>query len=134
MGSLACDLDTMHGRLKAARLATGITQEETADLVGLTKGGISQMEQGKRPVSKRHLRMMALMLGVNEQWILQGEGEMLMDRKQNFQCQLQEIWGLSADEATLIANFVTAPPDHRKAIFKAIDMINNWRLAPSPSI
>ena len=130
MGSLKCDLDTVHGRLKSARLEAGLSQEETAELVGLTKGGISQMEQGRRPISKRHARMMALMLRISEDWLWKGKGEKLLDFNHYLKLKLLEQWGLSTEEATLVVNFVSAPPEQRKAIFNVLDTINNWRSAP----
>ena len=123
MSKYGYDLSTVNGRLKAARLEAGLSQEETAKLVGLSKGGISQMEQGKRQVSKRHVRMMALMLRINERWIWTGEGEKLMNFNQHLQIQLQEQWRLSEDEAKLVVNFVSAPADQRKAILDALAML-----------
>ena len=119
-------MNPINERMKSLRLALGLTQEKMAALVGLTKGGISQMEQDQRPVSARHVKMLVLMFGVNESWIWTGEGDMLLDRKAALRVSLIHQWQLSPAEANMVANFVASTPELRKSIFDSFSTLNHW--------
>lgn len=69
-------LDTVGKRLKKARKYAGMTQVELADAVDTKQGAISDLENGRNSTSTR-LVQMALVLGVNAEWLSTGVGEMV---------------------------------------------------------
>jgi len=52
------------GRIKTARENAGLTQEQVAKTLGLSRPGVSQLEQGVRSVSSLELEQMAELFGV----------------------------------------------------------------------
>ena len=63
-------------KMKKARLAKGLTQEQMAEKLGVNKGTISHYEKGKTFPGEEKLRMVAETLNVSFDYLL-GEGEML---------------------------------------------------------
>src|SRR4051794_18339136 len=69
--------DTIHGRLRAARKAKGLTQRKLADKIILPNGGtlnsnaISQWETGSRG-PRDHLTALAIALEVSIEFLLTG--------------------------------------------------------------
>ncbi len=120
-------MNPVNERIKTVRQALGLSQAKMADMVGLTKGGISQMEQDQRPISARHVKMLGLMFGVNADWVWTGDGEMFLDRESKLKVALETEWALAADEAKLIVNFIAAPPDQRRQLLATIDALTQWR-------
>lgn len=67
-------------RLKQLRKALGIKQGEFADRISTTQGHISDIENGRKSLSDRTIKLICLEnwagKTVNEDWIRLGEGEM----------------------------------------------------------
>lgn len=66
-------METLASRLKSARDEAGLSQEELAAKVGMTRGGIGHLETGRRDGST-HLPKIADALGVNALWLAEGKG------------------------------------------------------------
>lgn len=69
-------IDTVGKRLKKGRKYAGMTQIELADAVDTKQGAISDLENGRNSSSTK-LVQMALVLGVNVEWLSTGAGEMV---------------------------------------------------------
>lgn len=67
---------TTNSRIKAVRAASGKTQTEFAEALGLTKNFISLMENGNRGPSDRTISDICRVFNVNEVWLRTGVGEM----------------------------------------------------------
>ncbi len=61
-------------RLKQARKEAKKTQQEVADIAGMTQPSYSELERGESQGSK-HLALIANYLGVSALWLTSGEGE-----------------------------------------------------------
>lgn len=57
-------------RLKEARLASGLSQEQAAEKIGLKRPAISEIESGKRKVTAEEIIQFAEMYKVNKAWLL----------------------------------------------------------------
>lgn len=68
--------DTVGKRLKKARKYAGMTQIELANTIDARQGAISDLENGRNSTSTK-LVQMALVLGVNAEWLSTGVGEMV---------------------------------------------------------
>lgn len=66
----------MYHRLKTVRKTLGMTQADFAKRMGLSQSSLAMLEQGKRSVNEKHLKLLSSAFGVREQWLRTGEGEM----------------------------------------------------------
>jgi len=70
-------------RIRDLRHAKGLTGQQLADMLGVSRPHITQVEGGKRGVSVELIQELAQLTGVNANWVLTGEGEMyLKDTKE----------------------------------------------------
>ena len=65
----------LNERFKQVRLKLGMTQEEFGNKIGLSKSGISNIENGTRNVTKRLIKLVSLIFGIDEMWLLTGNEE-----------------------------------------------------------
>lgn len=71
----------MNERVKELRLKLGLTQEEFGEKIGLSKSGVSNIENGTRNVSERHIKLISKTFGVSEVWIRNGMGEITIGKR-----------------------------------------------------
>ena len=64
-------------RIKQIRNSKKLTQDEFADILGLTKNFISLIETGNRTPSDRTISDICRVSNISEVWLRTGEGEML---------------------------------------------------------
>ena len=70
-------MSTIYGRIKAARKASGLTQQEFADKLGLKRNTIATYETAKLEPSDRTISDICRVFNINETWLRSGEGEMM---------------------------------------------------------
>jgi transcriptional regulator with XRE-family HTH domain len=92
-------------RLEELRKKLGLKQIEFAQKLGLTSAAISAIELGKTILTEANIRLICLTFGVREEWLREGEGEM-MD---------EEVL-LSEQERQLLAFFRQLSPIARKML------------------
>lgn len=63
-------------RLKRIRKETGLTQEEFAKSIGVTRSPIAAAESGKSKLQPLAIRRICELYGINETWLLTGDGHM----------------------------------------------------------
>lgn len=66
----------MNERLKQVRKSSGLTQQQFADSINLSRNYIALMEIGQREPSDRTISAICRVYAVNESWLRTGEGEM----------------------------------------------------------
>lgn len=66
----------MRERFSKVRKDAGLTQDEFASRIGLTKNFVSLIETGKREPSDRTIKDVCREFGINEEWLKNGDGEM----------------------------------------------------------
>lgn len=74
---IAIDTDETGQRLKYFRTSQNITINELSEKTGLSMGMISETETGKNKPSPNLMLALLNIYGVNLNWLLTGEGEML---------------------------------------------------------
>jgi transcriptional regulator with XRE-family HTH domain len=62
-------------RLKEARVASGLSQDEAAKQLGLKRPAVSEIESGRRKVTAEEIIHFAEMYRVNKSWLLLEEEE-----------------------------------------------------------
>lgn len=70
---------TINERVRQLRKSLNLSQEEFGTSIGLTKSGVSNIENGIRGVSDRHVKLLINSFNVNYDWLVYGEGEMFLD-------------------------------------------------------
>lgn len=63
-------------RLKKVRKETGLTQEEFATAIGVTRSPIAAAESGKSKLQPLAIRKICELYNINEKWLQTGEGSM----------------------------------------------------------
>ncbi len=73
-------METVNDRFKQLRKACHKTQDEFAEIFGLSRTGISEIESGRRKVTEKHLIMLSNWheRKVNIEWLRAGEGDMFI--------------------------------------------------------
>lgn len=67
-------MSTVGGRIQAARLARGLTQEQLAAVIGVTKSAVSQWESGRIDrLTADNLLKLAEAVEASARWIWQGK-------------------------------------------------------------
>ena len=74
-------VNEINQRFKELRILCKKSQEEWGKVFGITKSGVSDIERGKRNVTKQHLTMLQgwKERRVNIDWLKTGEGEMFKE-------------------------------------------------------
>ena len=67
----------MNERIKYVRAERGLTQEQFANKIGLTRNYVARIEIGERTPSDRTISDICEKFGVNEKWLRTGIGEPL---------------------------------------------------------
>ena len=67
---------TVKDRIKAVRLALKLSQREFGERLGVSRDVISNLEYGRVQPKELLLRHICALYGVNETWLLRGEGPM----------------------------------------------------------
>ena len=66
----------INDRIKELRASLGISQTKMASDLGIGQATIWAMEAGERDIKERHIKLMAGVYCVNEDWLKSGEGPM----------------------------------------------------------
>ena len=93
-------MNELRDRLQELRATFGITQRQLAKRVGVTSQLISMMETGKAQLSHLTAKAMEAEFGVNHEWLMTGEGDMLA-KKPNESKKIE----LSNDLVTIFAYY-----------------------------
>lgn len=66
----------MRDRLRDVRKDREMTVQAFADYLGVSKSTVESYEYGRRKASTAYIKLVCERFGVNEQWLLTGEGDM----------------------------------------------------------
>lgn len=75
-------METINTRFKLVRKTLGKNQTDFAKEIGLTQSSITMIERGERDVLERHVKSICSIFHVDENWLLNGEGEMFSKEKE----------------------------------------------------
>lgn len=73
----------MNERIKLLRKSLGLTQDDFASKVGLSRNFIAQIEIGTKQPSDRTISDICRVFAINEQWLRSGEGHMHLNLTKN---------------------------------------------------
>ena len=122
---------TQQERIRLARRALGLSQTQLAHAVGVQRSAVSHWEAplGKNP-SVSHMREIALVTGIQFEWLATGRGEMPLSKE----VQLDSIATAEALlvedplEFRLVAAFRAAPLRSRLSLLEVMEELARQRL------
>lgn len=103
----------MNDRLKELRKYLGYSQREFAEKLYLSSDLISACEVGRRRLTERNVKQICSTFDVNEEWLLNGNGDMFID-------PTRELEG-SDEVKNLYKKLLYLEESQREAIEKIID-------------
>lgn len=110
----------MNYRLKQVRKDSGLTQQQFADSLNVSRNYVALWEIGQREPSDRTISDICRVYGVNEIWLRTGVGEMKLPLSQNE--QLAKIFAtvqVSDDErARLVKAFASLPDEAYPQLYR----------------
>jgi len=62
-------------RIKTIRKTLGLNQTDFAKQIGLTQTSLTMIENGKRNLTDKNIKIISSTYNINEQWIRTGEGD-----------------------------------------------------------
>lgn len=109
----------MKDRLKQIRKKLGLTQQEFADKLKITRNNIAGYETGKRSPSDAAIQLICKEFSVNETWFRTGNGEMFVEM--DLEDELMQWAG------TVLA---AEPDDFKKRFIRMLSKLseNEWEL------
>lgn len=66
-------METINERVKEVRKRLHLSQEEFGNKIGFSKSGISNIENGIRNVTAKHIKLICSIFQINESWLMTGE-------------------------------------------------------------
>jgi transcriptional regulator with XRE-family HTH domain len=108
----------VHLRIKKVREAVGLSQRDFSALLSLSSSYCGGVESGTLKVNRRFIRSIACEFNINEDWLLNGVGEMFAE---------------NSDEkfSKLLGVFKELPAKYQHVVFKLIEVLR--KLDDSPS-
>lgn len=89
---------TQNERVKEVRKSLGLTLEKFGERIGVTRGSMSNIENGNRNLTEQMTKSICREFGVDNIWLTTGEGEMFVDTDDDFIERIDRIMA-GEDEA-----------------------------------
>lgn len=89
---------TQNERVKEIRKTLGLTLEKFGERIGVTKGSMSNIENGNRNLTEQMTKSICREFSVDYMWLTTGEGEMFIDTDDDFIERIDRIMA-GEDEA-----------------------------------
>lgn len=96
----------MNERIKELRKTLGLTLEKFGEPLGVTKTAVSRIENGGRGVTGQMLKAICLNYNVNEEWLVNGTGEMFSEVDREDQIMRWAASVLKEDSSSFRKRFV----------------------------
>ena len=89
---------TENERVKEVRKTLNLTLEKFGERIGVTRGSMSNIENGNRNLTEQMTKSICREFGVDYMWLTTGEGEMFIDTDDDFIERIDRIMA-GEDEA-----------------------------------
>lgn len=89
---------TQNERVKEIRKTLGLTLEKFGERIGVTRGSMSNIENGNRNLTEQMTKSICREFSVDYMWLTTGEGEMFVDTDDDFIERIDRIMA-GEDEA-----------------------------------
>ena len=106
---------TQGERVKEVRKSLGLTLEKFGERLGVRKNAISAVENGRNSLSDQMLKSISREYGVSEAWLLDGTGEMFLNKDTSSLDAYIRSNDVSPLEAEILNAYFDLDPDIRRA-------------------
>lgn len=106
--------EELGSRIKTAREQAGLTQDDLADIVGLSMRQIQNLESGTSKPYK-HLATIAEATGRSVEWLLHGDAPTSADEDRLREIVREEVSGLQAQLDRILARLQESPQSHQES-------------------
>lgn len=114
---------TENERIKQVRKSLNLTLEVFGQRIGITNAAMSKVENGKRNVTEQVRRAVCREFGVNESWLLSGEGDMFTNAVSHELDAAVSRYHLTQKDRLLIEKYMELPQDIRDGILDYIERV-----------
>ena len=115
----------------------GMTQEEFARKINVSRANIASIEKGRISVTDRVISDICNSFSVSEEWLRTGSGEMLQETEETLFSSFAAHYDLSANEQALARYLLDLSSEERQAVLKHIlamaDAIRGSQQAAPPA-
>lgn len=113
---------TMDERIKQARIAQGWSQADLARRMFVTQPSVADWESGRKAPHTKNLTRLAVMLGVNFEWLTTGRGEMRSSSTPGAHESATDDWILP-EERRLLSSYSRLKPQQRTALLVFLEAL-----------
>lgn len=112
----------MNERLKKLRKVLKLSQDAFGERIGLSGGGISLLEMGKRNITDQNVKSICREFSVDYIWLTTGEGEMFLETDDDFMEKIDRIMtGENDARKNMIKTLLNASDSDIEALDSLID-------------
>lgn len=111
---------TIGERIRAIRKKNGQNQRDFAKSIDISQPALAMLEKGQREVNNRHISLICIKHGVNEEWLRTGNGDMYSPISQDERYAINVGKLQRADDDTII-RWVNAIAETNPAVLKDIE-------------
>ena len=115
----------LNERLKFARNKLNFTQEKFADRLGLKRAAYASYESGRNTLNDSYIKLICKEFKINEEWLLYGKGEMLIETSDDILQKLKNTYDLSDLEFSILEKYLKLDKSQRISFEKFLDNILN---------
>ena len=123
---------TQNERVKEIRKTLGLTLEKFGERIGVTRGSMSNIENGNRNLTEQMTKSICREFSVDYMWLTTGEGEMFVDTDDDFIERIDRIMAGEDEARKNLFKFMLELSDEDIAALdrlmkKAIRVVNGER-------
>lgn len=107
---------TQGERVKEIRKSLGLTLEKFGEKLGVKKGALSSIENGRNALTEQLAKAICREYNVNYDFLIRGEGDMFDNLPQTIIDELCLQYNLSDSEKAIIEMYVSLPEDFRQLL------------------
>ena len=113
-------MTTIGERVKQLRKELKLTQIDFGGRIAVSQGHLTAMENGKREVTDKTVKVICMEFNVNEEWLRTGEGQMFAETNETILSELASEYRLDGERYNLIRNFLMLTDEQQEAIARAM--------------
>lgn len=107
-------------KLKLLRNQLGLTQEEFANRIGVSRNSVANYETKVREPVAAVFSLICREFNVNEKWLREGVGEMFLSDERISLDEYARVHGITERERSIIEKFLKVDPSKRRYIIEAL--------------
>ena len=97
---------TQGERIREVRKALGLTLEKFGERIGVTRGSMSNIENGNRNLTEQMTKSICREFSVDYMWLTTGDGEMFIDTDDDFIERIDRIMAGEDEERKNLFKFM----------------------------